>query len=110
MFLSIIRWNKNVFINNNIVGTSPHSCRAVSTSKARAINVSMDNILSRGCWKNRKNLFTFYSKDIINYAPYEIDFNRIFLFLLSTFVFCFAKLFGMFIEFLEMQNSRSYIL
>ena len=70
---SIKRWTKGIFINNNIVGFSPQSCLAASVSKARAVNVNVDDIISIVCWKNRKNFFTFYSRDIINYSPNEID-------------------------------------
>ena len=42
------KWTKEVFINNNIPGISSHSCRPASTSKARAINVHMDDIIGLG--------------------------------------------------------------
>lgn len=40
---------KEVFINNNVLGFSPHGCRPASTSKGRAINVNVNDIVSRGC-------------------------------------------------------------
>ena len=71
------RWIKDIFIVNNIVNFSPHSCRAASSSKAKQIDVNIDEIIRRGCWKNRKNFFKFYDKEITEYASENIDFNRI---------------------------------
>ena len=48
-------WIKDIFIVNNIVNFSPHSCQAASSSKAKQIDVNIDEIISRGCSKNRKN-------------------------------------------------------
>ena len=56
---------------------SPHCCRATSTSKAKSVEVNIDEILKRGHWKNWKNLFIYYDKVITEYAPNDIDFNRI---------------------------------
>ena len=72
------RWIKDIFIVNNIVNYfPPHSCRAASSSKAKSIAVNIDEIIRRDCWKNRKNFFKFYDKEIIEYASEDIDFNRI---------------------------------
>ena len=71
------RWIKDIFIVNNIVNFSPHSCQTASSSKAKQINVTIDEINRRDCWKNRKNLFKFYDKEITEYASEDIDFNRI---------------------------------
>ena len=71
------RWIKDIFIVNNIVNFSPHSCRAASSSKAKCIDVNIDEIIRRGCWKNRKKFFKYYDKEITEYAPDDIDFNRI---------------------------------
>ena len=71
------RWIKDIFIVNNIVNFSPHSCRAASSSKAKCIDVNIDEIIRRGCWKNRKSFFKYYDKEITEYAPDDIDFNRI---------------------------------
>ena len=76
------RWVKDIFILNNIVDFSPHSCRAASTSKAKNMEVNIDEILKRGCWKNRKSFFIYYDKVITEYAPDDIDFNRICLIIL----------------------------
>ena len=70
------RWIKDIFIVNKTVNFSPHSCRAVSGSKAKCIDVNIDEIIKRGCWKNWKNIFIFYDKEIAKYAPDDIDFNR----------------------------------
>ena len=72
------RWIQDIFIVNNIVNYfPPHSCRAASSSKAKRIAVNIDEIIRRGCWKNRKNFFKFCDKEIIEYASEDIDFNRI---------------------------------
>ena len=71
------RWIKDIFIVNNIANFSSHSCRAASSSKAKCIDVNIDEIIRRGCWKNRKNFFKFYDKEITEYAPHDIDFNKI---------------------------------
>lgn len=71
------RWMKEVFQKTNIVNFSPHSCRAASTSKAKSLDVNIDEIIKRGCWKNRKNFFKFYDKNIIEFAPDDIEFNKI---------------------------------
>ena len=74
---TMTRWVKDIFMLNNIVDFPPHSCRAASTSKAKNMEVNIDEILKRGCWKNRKNFFIYYDKAITEYAPDDIDFNRI---------------------------------
>ena len=61
------RWIKDIFIVNKIVNFSPHSFRAASSSKAKRIDVNIDEIIRRVCWKNRKNLFIYYDKEIIRY-------------------------------------------
>ena len=71
------RWVNDIFMLNNIVDFSPHSCRAASTNKAKNMEVNIDEILKRGCWKNRKNFFIYYDKVITEYAPDDIDFNGI---------------------------------
>ena len=71
------RWIKDIFIVNNIVNFSPHSCRAASSSKAKQIDVNIDEIIRRDCRKNWKNFFKFCDKEITEYASEDIDFNRI---------------------------------
>ena len=60
---------KEVFVKNNIVDFSPHSRWAVSTNKAQSIDVNIDNIITRGCWKNRENVFKLYDKNTVEFAP-----------------------------------------
>ena len=55
----------------------PHSCRAAATSKAKKLNVNMENILKQGCWKIMKNFHTHYKKEIIYYAEDDVDFMKI---------------------------------
>ena len=43
----------------------------------KSIDVNIDEIIKRGCWKNQKNFFIFYDKEITEYGPDDIDFNRI---------------------------------
>ena len=69
-------WVKNIFILNSWFFFS-HICWAASTSKAKNMEVNIDEILKPDRWKNRKNLFIFYDKVITTYAPDDIDFNRI---------------------------------
>ena len=57
---TIRRCIKGIFIVNNIVNFSPHSCWAASSSKAIQIDVTIDEIIRRSCWKNRKNFFKFW--------------------------------------------------
>ena len=71
------RWIKDIFILNNIVNFSAHSCWVASSSKARCININIDEIIRRGCWKNMKNFFKYYDKEITEYVVDDIDFNRI---------------------------------
>ena len=59
---------KEVFVKNNI-DFSPHSRWAVSTNKAQSIDVNIDNIITRGCWKNRENVFKLYDKNTVEFAP-----------------------------------------
>ena len=71
------RWVKDIFTLNNIAGFSPQSCWAASTSKAKNMEVKIDDTLKQGCSKNRKNLFIHYNKVITKYAPDDIDLIRI---------------------------------
>ena len=71
------RWVKYIFILNNIVDFSPHSCQAASTSKAKSMEAKLDDILKQGCLKNQEKLFIYYDKVITEYAQDDIDFNRI---------------------------------
>ena len=71
------RWIKGIFIENKIVNFFSHSCREASSSKAKRIDIIIDKIIKRGCWKNRKNFFIFYDKEITEYAPVDMDFDRI---------------------------------
>ena len=68
---------KDVFIVNDIANVSPYSCRVASSSKAKRIDVNIDEIIRRGCWKNRKNFFKYYDKEITEYVSEDIDFKRI---------------------------------
>ena len=80
------RWIKDIFTVNNIVNFSPHSCQAASSSKAKHIDVNIDEIIRRGCWKDRKNFLKLFlliyelsgcGFKSSCYAPDDIDFNII---------------------------------
>ena len=44
------RWIKGTFAINDIVGFSPRCCQVASTSKAKIINVDVNEIIRSGCW------------------------------------------------------------
>ena len=48
------RWKKNIFTFDNIGDIFPHSCWAASTSKAKSIDVNVDEIIRKRCWQSRK--------------------------------------------------------
>ena len=60
------RWIKDIFIVNKIVNFSPHSCQAASRSKAKCIDVNIDKIIKRGCWKPGKTFLYFMTKKLQN--------------------------------------------
>ena len=55
----------------------PCSCRAAATSKAKKLNVNMEDILKQHCWKNMKTFKKHYEKEIIYYAVDDVDFMKI---------------------------------
>ena len=79
----IVLWTLNrqakilLRIVNNIVHFSPHSCRAASSSKSKRTYVNINEIIRRGYWKNRKNFSKYYDNEITEYAPDDVDINRI---------------------------------
>ena len=42
-----------------MVDFSPQSCRAASTSKAKRINVDVNEIMRKTYWRNKKNFFIY---------------------------------------------------
>ena len=71
-----------------------HICRSAATSKASQLNVDIAEILKEDCWKNAKTFFNFYKKDIVYYAPEDVDFMSIFtsnVHILLIFTFTLAK-------------------
>ena len=40
---------KDILTMNNFVNFSPHSCWAASSSKAKRMDVNIDEIIRRGC-------------------------------------------------------------
>lgn len=52
-----------------------HSCRSASTSKAKVLGLSMEEILNRGQWSNKSTWQRFYNKEIENQPPSDIIFE-----------------------------------
>ena len=55
----------------------PRSCRVAATSKAKKLNVNMEDILKQCCWKNMKTFKKHYEREIqfmkiINYCMYTL--------------------------------------
>ena len=75
---SVRRWVKDLFIEKSILKEyTPHTCRSAATSKASQLNVDIAEISKQVCWKNAKTFFNFYKKDIVYYAPEDVDFMSI---------------------------------
>ena len=71
-------WVKGLFIEISILKEyTSHTCRSAATSKASQLNVDIAEILKQGCWKNAKTFYNFYKKDIVYYAPEDVDFMSI---------------------------------
>ena len=95
------RWVKDLFIKTSILKEyTPHSCRSAATSKASQLNIDIVEILKQGCWKNAKTFFNVYKKDIVYYAPEDVDFMSIltcylypcpYLSMMFIFTFMLAK-------------------
>ena len=72
------RWVKDLFIETSILKEcTPHTCRSAATSRASKLNVNIAEILKQSCWRNAKTFFNFYKKDIVYYAPEDVDFMSI---------------------------------
>ena len=87
-----IRWVKDLLVETSILKEyTPNTCRLAATSKASQLSV---DILKQGYWKNAKTFFNFYKKDIVYYAPEDVDFISIFTWnvhILLIFTFMLAK-------------------
>ena len=71
-------WVKDLFIERSILKEyTSRTCRSAATSKASQLNVDIAEILKQGCWKNAKTFYNFYKKDIVCYAPEDVDFISI---------------------------------
>ena len=76
---TISRWIKNELTDTG-VDTSvfkAHSCRSASSSKAKDIDVSLNEILKRGRWKSKHTCRTYYSRDIINEDNRDFEFDYV---------------------------------
>ena len=51
--------------------------RAAVTSKAKKLNVNMEDILKQCCWKNMKTFKKHYEKEIIYYYDDDVHFMKI---------------------------------
>ena len=75
---SVKRWVKDLFIETSILKEyTSDTCKSAATSEASQLNVDIAEILTQGCWKNARTFFNFYKKDIIYYAPNDVDFKNI---------------------------------
>ena len=54
---TIRRWIKDIFIVNDIVNVSPHSCRTPSSSKAKRIDVNIDEIIRKRLLEKPEKFF-----------------------------------------------------
>ena len=63
------RWVKEILAINTIIGFSPHSLGATSTSKVKTVNINVDEFILNFC--------TFNTNEVMEYAPDEIEFNYI---------------------------------
>ena len=60
---SVRRCVKDLFIETSILEEyTPHTYRSAATSKASQLNVDIAEILKQGCWKNAKEIFSFYKR------------------------------------------------
>ena len=67
---SMRRWVKQIYIEKSLLKEYiPHT----TNSTASQLNVDLAEIVKQGSWKNAKKLFNFYKKDIIYYAPEDVD-------------------------------------
>ena len=69
------RWVKNALEEAGIYNFSAHSCRSASTSKAKNLNIDLEEIMKRACWKNESTFKKHYDKEIIEYN--DESFNKI---------------------------------
>ena len=65
---TVSRWIKSQLIDAGVdtFVFKACSCRLASSSKAKDIGVSLNEILKPGCWKRKDTFRTYYSRDIIN--------------------------------------------
>ena len=66
VIISMRRWVKDLFIGTFFLKNTHHQ-----------LNVDIAEILKQDCWKNAKTFFNFYKKDIVYYAPEDVDFMSI---------------------------------
>ena len=74
---TISRWINSKLADDG-VDTSvfrARSCRSASSSKAKDIGISLNEILKRGCWKSKHTFRTYYSRDIINEDNLDFEFD-----------------------------------
>lgn len=64
------RWVKQIYTEKSLLKEYiPHT----TNSTASQLNVDLAEIVKQGSWKNAKKFFNFYKKDIIYYAPEDVD-------------------------------------
>ena len=60
------RWVKNTLNKAGIFNFSAHSCRSAATSKAKLMNVDLEEILRKACWSNVRTFEKHYKKNIVS--------------------------------------------
>ena len=71
------RWIKYIFIHNNIVNFPPHRFQVAASSKAKHIDINIDEVIRRSFRISKKKFFKYYVKEITEYALDNIDFKSI---------------------------------
>ena len=54
-----------------------HCCRSASSSKAKVIGVSLNEMRKRGCWKSKHTFQTYYSRNTIHEENMDIEFDYV---------------------------------
>ena len=69
-------WVKGLFTDAKIWYFTLRSCLAASTSKEMDMNINIEDILRKGCWKNANKFYRFCHRNIL-YRADDVDFQKI---------------------------------
>lgn len=61
-------WSKVISLSNYIADFSLHCCRVANINKVNQLDISIDDLIQKGHWKNSKYYFTYYNKEMIQYT------------------------------------------